>query len=118
MCLILAAISISRNLQEVGYFWEIHFVSYNLLVLYFLGQSWVIGNNKNSKKVLVSWPRKVTKKKRKHQKYGIFSRPPPPIFKRSMCPLETTGPFSVWDGFGFVTDLSFDIHCSIERIGK
>ena len=59
----------------------------------------------------------MTKKKRKYQKYGIFSRPPPPIFKRSMCPLETTGPFSVWDGFGFITDLSFDIHCSIERIG-
>ena len=118
MCLILAAISISRKLQEVGYFWEIHFLFYYLLVLYLIGQSWVIGNNKKSKKVLVSWPRKVTKKKRKYQKYGIFSRPPPPIFKRSMCPLETTGPFSVWDGFGFITDLSFDIHCSIERIGK
>ena len=59
----------------------------------------------------MSWPRKRLKY---HRKYGIFTKSPPPKF--STCPLDTFGPFLVWDGQKFINDHYFELNCAIDRI--
>ena len=59
----------------------------------------------------MSWPRKRLKY---HRKYGIFTKSPPPKF--STCPLDTFGPFLVWDGQKFIKDHYFELNCAIDRI--
>ena len=58
----------------------------------------------------MSWSRKRLKY---HRKYGIFTKTPPPKF--STCPLDTFGPFLVWDGQKFIIDHYFELNCAIGK---
>ena len=93
------------------------FLEYEFLFTWnFLGEKWVLGNNYTSRDIIMSWPRRITVEKLKYKKYGIFTKLPPPRIHKSTCPLDTTGPFLVWNGHELVRDRTINVDCSIERI--